>query len=195
MSARFCSTACSCACHDPCECCDYGDEYAECTCCYQPLGCKCWREVAPPFHQENLAPAPPETITLEKQKVASFTMRHPQVSADMKYEESDSVSAFFMRGYVLERLETFIYGNSIGRIEYSFPATWWDHFKRDTLNRFALGRWYVRRHPVRLAWDVKSARTMFPQNQILPKELGPLVFSVDDDLVATRARNEWEGSE
>lgn len=133
-------------------------------------------------------------VTLDRQKVASFVARHPQFMADMKYEESDSVSDFFMRGYVLERWESFIYGNTVGRIEYSFPATWWDHFKRDTLTRFALGRWYVRRHPVRLSWDVKSARTLFPQNQIIPKELGPMVFSVEDDYGSTADRNAWEGA-
>lgn len=45
-----------------------------------------------------------------------------------------------------ERLELSIY----------YPASWWQHFKQDVLNRFWATRWYVRRWPVRQVRDYKS---------------------------------------
>ena len=168
-----------------CECCDYGDEYADCTCCIPGAG------VPPPSGYGAIRTLPPgggpEKVTLERQKVASFVQTHPQFMADMKITEG---AVDFIHGIVVTRFESFIYGNSVGRIEYSFPATWWDHFKREVLLRSAIGRWYVRRHPVRLSWSVKSARTMFPQNEIRPPGLGPPVYHVDDADVRIRGVRE-----
>lgn len=73
-----------------------------------------------------------------------------------------------------------VLSNPSGRIDYSFPATPWDHWKREWLPRLGpLGKWYLKRHPVRLSHDVKSAIALYPEATIAyPEGLGPVKFLI-----------------
>lgn len=71
------------------------------------------------------------------------------------------------------RLEKLIYANPLGRLEVSYPASPWEHFRAMHFSRFALGRWFLRRKPVRETTVVKSAFALFPEAHIvLPEEFG-----------------------
>ncbi|HTU15653.1 MAG TPA: hypothetical protein VMF31_10670 [Solirubrobacterales bacterium] len=76
------------------------------------------------------------------------------------------------------RLQVELLSNELGRIVFTFPATPWDHWKRDWLPRLGrLGRWYLRRHPIRESASVTSASATFPKAHVAyPKELGEIRF-------------------
>lgn len=90
------------------------------------------------------------------------------------------------------------------RLVVTAPATWWDSLKRDVLPRLGrAGRWYLRRHPVRITASVvrESMRVRFaewatfPEASIVyPKQLGRVhvmqeaTFTLGDGIDRWHAR-------
>lgn len=98
---------------------------------------------------------------------------------DVKLEHSEALS--FVADELVFKLEKMIWANPLGRIEASYPASAWEHFRATYFPRYRLGRWFLRRKPVRETTVVKSAHAMFPEAHIAyPDSLGRPVMVVRD---------------
>lgn len=80
-----------------------------------------------------------------------------------------------------------IYGNPLGRIEYSFPASPWEHIRQAYFPKSRLGRWFLKRRPVRMAYHVASAAAMFPEAHMnYPEHLGEVTLLMPEQVRFTR---------
>jgi hypothetical protein len=111
-------------------------------------------------------------LVLEKMAVAAVQRLHPAVLHDAHIDTEQLIT-----GELAVRMRGFLLSNPAGRIVYSFPATPWDHWKRDHAPA-----WFLRRFPVRWSHDVRSAAATYPEaNVAVPPELGRVVFQVRED--------------
>lgn len=115
-----------------------------------------------------------ETIMLERLKVAGIT-NISNVLLDSA-EVSVSETMTMAMDQTMIRLATRVLAHDQGKVTITFPATWWDHLKRDRISKIPLvGRWYVRRHPVRESAIPLRRWAKFPGAEIAyPRGLGPV---------------------
>jgi hypothetical protein len=98
---------------------------------------------------------------------------------DVKLERSEALS--FVADELVFRLEKMLWANPLGRIEVSHPASPWEHFRATYFPHLRLGRWFLRRKPVRETTIVKSAYAIFPEAHIAyPDSLGRPVMIIHD---------------
>lgn len=81
------------------------------------------------------------------------------------------------------KLEKLVYTSPVGLFEVEYPASPWEHFRAVHFKRNALGRWFLRRKPVRMHYERRSVAVSFPEAQfeIYPTELGRPVYLVRDE--------------
>lgn len=137
---------------------------------------------------ESVSMPIPEDLILDRIRWKARRMVGPQVLDSIELTTlPDQVF-----GGMLASLQAEIYGKRgrecRKRIVATYPATWWDAFKRD-LDRWSVGRrgrrlvrWWIARHPVRMDARVVtldfSEQMLFPDNEIVvPPGLGKPVFA------------------
>lgn len=110
-------------------------------------------------------------IEFKKHVAVALTSIRRELLHDAKLEQSALVA--FTANELTLKLEKLIYANPLGRLEVSYPATPWEHFRATYFSQFALGRWFLRRKPIRETTVVKSAFATFPEAHIVfPPEFG-----------------------
>jgi len=109
---------------------------------------------------------PPSEFDLDTPFERSFTTRavnRQQYNVEFKLPpESIRYNTDQMFGEALARVTAYIYAEDLGvyNHEWTYPTTWWDHFKRDHMPK-----WFVERYPVQYTTHSKrlDAKAMFPQ--------------------------------
>lgn len=123
-----------------------------------------------------------DELVLEKQIAAAITVVNREWLHDAKLERAEHVN--FITGQLAFRLEKLIWANPLGRLEVSYPASPWEHFRSVYFPRTRLGRWFLQRKPVRETTVIKSAYATFPEAHIAyPKELGRPVMVIRDGVL------------
>ena len=78
-----------------------------------------------------------------------------------------------------------IYEHRLGRLEVEYPTTPWEHFRDAHFPKTRLGRWFLKRKPVRKTAVVKSAFAAFPEAHMhmrFPEQLGPPTIILRDNI-------------
>lgn len=122
----------------------------------------------------------PAELALSVQHLAHTTRFSAEVLSAMKLRRSDALG--FVAEQSVYRMDAYIFSNPLGRIEVGYPATPYEHFRQKYFPRLGpLGRWLLRRRPIRQTWVVKSAAAVFPEAHIpLPQQLGQRNFITYD---------------
>lgn len=120
-----------------------------------------------------------KTVEFEKHVAVALTFVNKGLLHDAKLERTDI--ARMTANQLAWRLEKLIYAYPLGRMVVEYPATPWQHFRDTYFPRFAAGRWFLKRKPVRTTAVVKSAFASFPEAHIAwPPELGPVTIQLRD---------------
>lgn len=125
---------------------------------------------------------PPRTINmgdgliLEGELAAAMVAINRDLLNNSNIEVSEV--AMFTANQLVARLEKMLYVNPLGRLEVEYPATPWEHFRAEHFPKTRLGRWLLRRKPVRMHCEVRSCAVAFPETTaaIYPTSLGKPVF-------------------
>jgi len=118
-------------------------------------------------------------VVFEKHIAVSLTTINPELLHDAKLEQSALTN--FVAGQLVYRLEKLIYAHPLGRMVVEYPATPWEHFRETYFPKTAVGRWFLKRKPVRKTAVVKSAFASFPEAHIAwPPSLGPVTIQLRD---------------
>lgn len=121
-------------------------------------------------------------LTLERECAVAIERVNPEWLRDAKLERSDHIN--FITGQLAFRLQKLIWANPLGRLEVSTPASPWEHFRAVYFPRTRLGRWFLRRKPIREHTTVKSAYAAFPEAHIVyPDHLGKMVMVIRDGAI------------
>lgn len=124
-------------------------------------------------------------LVLERQIAAAVTTVNREWLHDAKLERSDHIN--FLTGQLAFRLEKLIWANPLGRLEVSYPASPWESFRAAYFPKSRLGRWFLRRKPIRETTVVKSAYAAFPEAHITyPDTLGKMVMVVRDGALISK---------
>lgn len=116
-------------------------------------------------------------LTLKREVAAALTTIDKRILNDTKLERSEVIR--FAANQLVLRLEKLIYTSPLGLFEVEYPAGPWEHFRAVYFKRFALGRWFLRRRPVRMHYERRSAAVSFPEStRVFPEELGKPVILV-----------------
>lgn len=122
-------------------------------------------------------------LELKREVAAALTTIDRPLLNDTKLERSEVVR--FAADQLVLRLEKFLYTSPLGIFEVEYPAGPWEHFRAVYFKRFALGRWFLRRRPVRMHYERRSAAVSFPEStRVFPDELGKPVILVRDEHFA-----------
>jgi hypothetical protein len=120
-----------------------------------------------------------EEVTFEKHVAVALTLVNKNLLQDAKLERSDLVR--MTANQLALRLEKLIYAYPLGRMVVEYPATPWEHFRETYFPKTAVGRWFLKRKPVRKTAVVKSAFASFPEAHIAwPPTLGPATIQLRD---------------
>lgn len=120
-----------------------------------------------------------EDVVFEKHVAVALTLVNKNLLQDAKLERSDLVR--MTANQLALRLEKLIYAHPLGRMVVEYPATPWEHFRETYFPKTALGRWFLKRKPVRKTAVVKSAFASFPEAHIAwPPSLGPVTIQLRD---------------
>src|SRR5512146_2543498 len=112
-------------------------------------------------------------VTFEKHVAVALSVINKNLLHDAKLERSDI--ATMAANQLALRLEKLIYAHRLGRMVVEYPATPWEHFRETYFSKIAVGRWFLKRKPVRKTAVVKSAFAAFPETHIVwPSALGPM---------------------
>jgi len=103
----------------------------------------------------------PEEVVFERQVACAVQRINKAFLRDTKLECSELVN--FVAGELVYRLEKLIYAHPLGRLVVEYPATPWEHFRDTHFPNTRLGRWFLKRKPVRKTAVVKSAYAAFPE--------------------------------
>lgn len=123
----------------------------------------------------------PERIVFERQVAAVLAHVNKEFLRNTKLDSSDA--ARLAADELVLRLEAHIWANPLGRMYVSYPASPWEHFRATYFHRNRLGRWLIRRKPIRFHWEVRSALASFPEaHMALPPKLGRRVMILRDDV-------------
>lgn len=129
-----------------------------------------------------------EEIVFEKQVAVAVSAIRKEFLHDATLDRSELVR--FTVDELVLRLEKLIWANPLGRMVISYPATPWEHFRATYFHRNRLGRWLVKRRPLRFHYEVKSALAAFPEShQVWPDTLGRRVFILRDAAVLPQEEN------
>lgn len=109
---------------------------------------------------------------------ALIVVNRELLTAGTKLEVSDTIN--FMANQLAVRLEKLIYTSPLGLFEVEYPATPWEHFRAVHFPKTSLGRWFLRRKPVRMHYERRSVAVSFPESQyeVYPTELGRPVYLI-----------------
>jgi hypothetical protein len=119
-------------------------------------------------------------LILKREVAAALVALKRPLLNDTKLEVSDVIK--LATDELVLRLEKFIYTSPLGVFEVEYPAGPWEHFRAVYFKRFALGRWFLRRKPVRMHYERRSAAVSFPEStQVFPDDLGKPVILVRDE--------------
>lgn len=122
-------------------------------------------------------------LELKREVAAALVTIKRPVLNDTKLEVSDMVR--LASDELVLRLEKFIYTSPLGVFEVEYPAGPWEYFRAVYFKRFALGRWFLRRRPVRMHYERRSAAVSFPEStRAFPDDLGKPVILVRDEYHA-----------
>lgn len=102
---------------------------------------------------------------------------------DTKLESADLPN--IIANQLVYRLEKLIYEHRLGRLEVEYPTTPWEHFRDAHFPKTRLGRWFLKRKPVRKTAVVKSAFAAFPEAHMhmrFPEQLGPPTIILRDNI-------------
>lgn len=107
--------------------------------------------------------------------VALVSLKRPLL-ADAKLEVSEFVN--MAADELTLKLEKLIYTSPLGILEVEYPAGPWEHFRAVYFKRSRLGRWFLRRKPVRMHYERRSAAVAFPEStRVFPDDLGkPIIL-------------------
>lgn len=124
----------------------------------------------------------PEEVVFERQVACVIETVSKAFLYDTKLERSDLVN--FVAGQLTYRLEKLIYAHRLGRLEVEYPATPWEHFRDAHFPKTRLGRWFLKRKPVRKTAVVKSAFAAFPEAHVAWPDppLGRPTIILRDDI-------------
>lgn len=102
-------------------------------------------------------------------------------TAGTNVEISDAIR--FTANQLAIRLEKLLYTSPLGLFEVEYPASPWEHFRAVHFKRNPLGRWLLRRKPVRMHYERRSVAVSFPESQfeIYPTNLGRPVYVVREE--------------
>jgi hypothetical protein len=119
-------------------------------------------------------------LILKREVAAALVALKRPLLNDTKLEVSDVIK--LATDELVLRLEKFIYTSPLGVFEVEYPAGPWEHFRAVYFKRFALGRWFLRRKPVRMHYERRSAAVSFPESTwVFPDDLGKPVILVRDE--------------
>ncbi len=122
-------------------------------------------------------------LILKRETAVAVTSVDRRFLDDAELEISDI--AQFAAGQLVLRLSKLIYTNPLGLFEVEYPATPWEHFRAVYFKRNRLGRWFLRRKPVRMHYERRSAAVSFPEStHVFPDTLGKPVILVRDEHMA-----------
>lgn len=123
-----------------------------------------------------------EALTLNRVKFAGRVSLGANVLDTMELSRMEER----ITGQLIYKLEAEVLSRPLGQIVYSFPATPWDHWKEKWLPRLGrVGRWYLRRHPVRESAKAFSAAALYPHANVrTPDNFGPVRFMLQPELEA-----------
>jgi hypothetical protein len=111
-----------------------------------------------------------EILSLERISAAALARVHREFLHDAHLTVSDSM--YFITNELALKLEKHIWANPLGRLEVSYPATPWEHFRATYFPKTPIGRWFLKRKPVRKTCVVRSAYAAFPEAHVrYPDEL------------------------
>lgn len=124
-----------------------------------------------------------DDLTLKREVAVALTTIKRPILNNTTLEVSD-LSRMATDELVL-RLEKFLYSSSLGVFEVEYPAGPWEHFRAVYFERSRLGRWFLRRKPVRMHYERKSAAVSFPEStRVFPADLGKPVILIRDECHA-----------
>lgn len=124
-------------------------------------------------------------LTLERECAVALTKIDRAILEDTKLYRSEVFR--YAANELVFRLEKLIWANPLGRLEVSTPASPWEHFRAVYFPRTRLGRWFLRRKPIREHTTVKSAYAAFPEAHIVyPDHLGKMVMVIRDGAIINK---------
>lgn len=119
-------------------------------------------------------------LVLKRETAAALALVSRNLLNDTTLEISDV--AKLAANQLTLRLEKLIYTSPLGIFEVEYPAGPWEHFRAVYFERFALGRWFLRRKPVRMHYERRPAAVSFPEStRVFPDDLGKPVILVRDE--------------
>lgn len=122
-------------------------------------------------------------LILKREVAAALVAIKRPLLNDTKLEVSDVVR--LASDELVLRLEKFLYSSALGVFEVEYPAGPWEHFRAVYFKRSPLGRWFLRRRPVRMHYERKSAAVSFPEStRVFPDDLGKPVILIRDEYHA-----------
>lgn len=120
-----------------------------------------------------------EEVRFQRHVAAAVTLINRDLLHDANLERSDIVQ--MTANQLAMRLEKLIYAHPLGRLVVEYPATPWEHFRDTYFHKSLVGRWFLKRRPVRKTAVVKSAFATFPEAHIAwPDSLGPVTITLRD---------------
>lgn len=116
-----------------------------------------------------------DPLTLQRTVAMSVLAISKPLLNDTEVSVSEAVR--FTTNELVVRLEKFLLVNPLGKLVVEYPATPWEHFRAVHFPKLGLGRWFLRRKPVRMHYEVRSAAASFPNAaMVFPTSLGQAVF-------------------
>lgn len=126
--------------------------------------------------------AEPEELKFERHVATAVQAVNKELLYDAKLERSDLAVA--SANQLVLRLEKLIWANPLGRLSVEYPSTPWEHFRETYFPKLRLGRWFLKRKPVRKTAVVRSAYAAFPKAHIAWPDppLGKPTIILRDDI-------------
>ena len=104
-----------------------------------------------------------ETVTLTKIRIGMTKLINERLIHDAKFDISQ-----WLYGKFKADLSGYLLGEDMDKREVSYPADWWQHFKKDKFPK-----WLLKRYPVKTIVEVMDAKILYTEyhNKVsLPEE-------------------------
>lgn len=119
-------------------------------------------------------------LQLKREIAADIIAINRPLLNDTSLEVSDAVK--MATDALVLRLEKFLYASELGVFEVEYPAGPWEYFRAVYFERSTIGRWFLRRKPVRMHYERRSAAVSFPEStRVFPDDLGKPIYLIRDE--------------